>query len=101
MDAFEPRKPATPVVEECPDLRAHSLNLAASAISAIPDLEPNILSARLLRGVADRMATRMRFTNPPRYACHRPMPHARPPAIDNDAATTGTALMPMRSGFFD
>ena len=47
------------------------------------------------------MATRIRFTNPPRHGHHCPVPHLPPAIMGNDDAAIGTAWLPMRSGFFD
>lgn len=91
---------ALPAVEEWLDLCAPSLNLVASAISATLDPSMIILGGRMPKDLADRMATRIRFTNPARRGHHRPVPHVLSSTMGNDAAAIGAALMPMRSAFF-
>ena len=93
--------PATPAVDAWLDQCAPSLNLVASAISAALDPRKIVLGGRLPPALAERMAARIRFTNPARRGHHRPTPLVVPSTIGSDAAAIGAALLPMRSAFFE
>jgi predicted NBD/HSP70 family sugar kinase len=97
LSGFDPHDPA---INGWLDTCAPSLNLVASAISAILDSELIVLGGRLPPALADRIAARIRFTNPERRGHHRPAPRIVGSAIGTDAPVIGAAMLPMRAAFF-
>ena len=92
--------PADPMIDGWLDACAPSLNLVASAISAVLDPDLIVLGGRLPPVLAERIAARIRFTNPERRGHHRPAPRIVHSAIGEHAAVLGAAMLPLRSAFF-
>lgn len=92
--------PADSVIDGWLDQCEPSLNLVASSISATLDPDILVLGGRLPPAFADRIAARLRFTNPDRRGHHRPTPTIVASSVGTDAAAIGAAMLPMRGAFF-
>jgi predicted NBD/HSP70 family sugar kinase len=92
--------PDDPVIDGWLDLCAPSFNLVASAISATLDPDLIVLGGRVTQRLAERIAARIRFTNPERRGHHRPVPRIVSSQMGEDAAAIGAAMLPMRAAFF-
>lgn len=92
--------PDDPAIDGWLDRCAPSFDLIASAISATLDPDLIVLGGRVPSRLAERIAARIRFTNPERRGHHRPAPRIVPSRIGEDAAAIGAAMLPMRAAFF-
>ncbi|TCP66143.1 transcriptional regulator [Sphingomonas sp. PP-CE-1G-424] len=97
LAGFDPHDPA---IDGWLDACTPSLNLVASAISATLDPNLIVLGGRLPPALAERIAARIRLTNPARRGHHRPAARIVPSTLTEDAAAIGAAMLPLRAAFF-
>jgi predicted NBD/HSP70 family sugar kinase len=93
--------PVWPGVEPWLEEAQRSLSLIVSAISAVADPEAIVLGGRLPRSLAQILASRLTYFNPPRRDHPRPTPRLVGSEVIGDATVIGAAAMPLRALFFD
>lgn len=77
-----------------------SLNLVASACSAVLDTEAIVLGGLMPRALAERLVSEIEFSSLPRWGTRRPVPDILPAEAPGDAALFGAASIPLERLYF-
>ena len=93
-------EPDWPGVEDWIAKTRDSLNLVASACSAILDPEAIVLGGLLPRPLAERLIEEIEFFSQPRWGTRRPVPRVVPAEAPGDAALFGAASLPLERIYF-